>query len=109
MTQLGDLLGIRLEDFGALGRAPGGPEPTAPFDLDGATLTGHLLAEKIHLTGAIAVARFSGGVADGRPALTQSNFGRGIGYYLATVPDATAAGRITTWLAEAAGVRAGVA
>ena len=64
LTQLGDLLGIRLEDFGALGRAPGGPEPTAPFDLDGATLTGHLLAEKIHLTGAISggpVQRGSGG------------------------------------------------
>jgi len=105
LTQLGDLLGIRLEDFGALGRAPGGPEPTVPFDLDGATLTGHLLAEKIHLTGATAVARFNAAVAEDRPALTQSTFGRGIGYYLATVPDAAAAGTITTWLAEAAGVR----
>jgi len=84
---------------------PGGPEPTAPFDLDGARLTGHLLAEEIHLAGASAVAQFSGGAADGRPALTQSAYGQGIGYYLATVPDAAVAGRITAWLAEAAGVR----
>ena len=104
LTRLGGLLGIRLEDFGALGPAPGGPEPTAPFDLDGVTLTGHLLAEEMHLAGATAVARFSGGAADGRPALTRSAYGQGFGYYLATVPDAAAAGRITSWLAEAAGV-----
>ena len=40
-----------------------------------------------------------------RAALTESAYGRGIGYYLATLPDAAAARRITTWLAEAAGVR----
>lgn len=105
LTQLGDLLGIRLEDFGALGRAFGGPEPTVLINFDGATLTGHLLAEAIHLAGATAVAGFSGGPADGRPALTRAAYGQGIGYYLATLPDAAAAGRITAWLAEAAGVR----
>ncbi|WP_084003298.1 beta-galactosidase [Agromyces aureus] len=97
LTQLGDVLGVRLEDFGAL-VAPDAPaeqpgERFAPFGgslAGGAVLeesTGTLLAEEIHVTDAAVEASFVGGRLTGRPALTARRHGRGTARYLATVPD----------------------
>jgi beta-galactosidase len=106
LTQLGPLLGVRVEDFNALALDEDGPgKCRAPFELAGETVYGRLLAEEIQLTGATPVATFGEGRLTGRPSLTRAAYGRGTGYYLATLPDAAAAYQLTGWLARAAAVR----
>ena len=96
-----DMLGIRLEDFGALvaphaaATEPG--ERTAPFGpatdalvtdaRPGPHGTGTLLAEHLHLEGAEAEAVFTAGRRTGDPALTRHQHGSGAARYLATLPD----------------------
>jgi beta-galactosidase len=125
LTQLGPLLGITLEDFGALafaaaaastglsageaaGSAPAataGPgQKTAPFDTPGGAATGELLAEEVHLAGAEQLGAFRGGRLDGRPAFTVNPSGSGRAYYLATIPDAAGKETVTSQVFEAAGV-----
>ncbi|UYN82732.1 MAG: beta-galactosidase [Microcella sp.] len=96
-----DLLGIRLEDFGALVSpdapasepgerlAPFGPstDDAAPDARPGPHGVGTLLAEHLHLAGAEAEARFSAGRRAGDPALTRHAHGAGAARYLATLPD----------------------
>ncbi|MBX9472504.1 beta-galactosidase [Microcella sp.] len=100
LPRWGAMLGVRLEDFGAL-VAPGAPaeepgERWAPFaastdarsELHG---TGTLLAEHLHLVEATAEAVFTAGRRTGDPALTHHAHGAGAARYLATVPDRAAA------------------
>ena len=101
LTQLRGLLGIRVEDFGALvapdaptgvpgereARFGGGPGDSAG-DADAlGDLVGTLLAEEIEATDATVEASFTSGRRAGHPALTARRAGRGVARYLATVPD----------------------
>jgi beta-galactosidase len=95
LTRLGPLLGVRLEDFGAL-VAPDAPAG-APGEREarlagsglagGADLVGTLVAEELHTTDAAVEAAFTSGRRAGHPALTRRAAGRGIARYLGTVPD----------------------
>jgi beta-galactosidase len=106
LTQLGPLLGVRVEEFHPLALDEDGPgERWAPFKLAGEPLRGRLLAEEIQLAGATPVATFRKGRLSGCPSLTSAAYGQGVGYYLATLPDADSALSLTAWLADAAGVR----
>jgi beta-galactosidase len=106
LTQLGSLLGIWVEDFGAL-VAPGAAGPgqsTAPLGSPLGSVTGTFLAEEIHPTDADVLGRFTGGRLDGQPAFTQNDVGAGRAYYLATIPDAAGAVTITAHLLAEAGI-----
>jgi beta-galactosidase len=95
LTQLGELAGVWIEDFGALvspDAALGAPgEREARFAgvglAGGADLVGTFVAEEIHTTDATVEATFASGRLDGHPALTRRAAGLGVVRYLATVPD----------------------
>ncbi len=85
-----ELLGLRVVDW--LPLAAGGS-----VDLrfaDGTIGTGTLWSELIALHGAEVLATFSGGVLDGKPAVTRNRFGSGEATYLGTRPDAVAVKRV---------------
>ncbi|KAF2418529.1 beta-galactosidase [Microbacterium sp. B35-30] len=106
LTQLGPVLGLRFEDFGALAGAavsasgvgglkaetaavPGAGAvagAAATFRLGGAAQSGRLVAESVHATGASVVAAFDSGLQAGAPALTRHRFGAGEAWYVATQP-----------------------
>lgn len=89
VTRLGDLLGIRLEDFGALvaveARGHGERDVYAAGSLG--EFRGTVHAEEIHARGAEVEARFTTGRSRGNPALTRHHHGAGIARYIATLPD----------------------
>jgi beta-galactosidase len=106
LAQLGPVLGIWLEDHGAL-VAPGANGPgqsSAPLGSPLGTVTGTFLAEEIHATDAVVLGTFTGGRLDGRPAFTRNDVGTGRAYYLATIPDAAGAVTITAHLLAEAGI-----
>ncbi|KQZ85322.1 hypothetical protein ASD56_02945 [Microbacterium sp. Root166] len=122
LTQLGPVLGVRFEDFGALGGASTGgtgvgaqvasttgPGGTVSFGLDGASLPGRLFAERVHSEGATVVAAFETGLAAGSPALTRRAHGAGEAWYVATQPVGEALDAVVAAVVEAAGVRPVVA
>ena len=102
---LRELLGIRVEEFHPLGpdervrlvpAAGGDPAgPTAPV--------GELWSETVRLAGARAVARYAGGVLDGRPAVTRRRVGAGVAYYVSTRLDPDGYGALLAAVAAAAG------
>lgn len=112
LTQLGPLLGVRLEDFGALvapDAVDGTPgERAARFVgtglAGGADLVGTLVAEELHVTDAAVEASFTSGRRTGHPALTRRAAGRGIARYLGTVPDEAGAQAVVDRLLADAGV-----
>lgn len=89
VTQLGGMLGIRLEDFGALVALdhPGAGEREALVDGPWGVLRGTVHAEEIEAVSADVEATFSSGRRGGHPALTRNDHGRGVARYLATLPD----------------------
>ncbi|WP_022885925.1 beta-galactosidase [Glaciibacter superstes] len=106
LTQLGPLLGVRVEDFGAL-VSPGADAPgqaIAPFTGPFGEVTGTLLAEEIHVETATVLGSFAGGRLDGRPAFTQRAVGDGRAYYLATIPDAAGTASVAGHLLAEAGI-----
>ncbi|WP_203579935.1 beta-galactosidase [Microbacterium hibisci] len=116
LTQLGPVLGLRFEDFGALAGTSAGAagvgalngdavqaarsaaaRGVVAFDLEGAELSGRFVAEAVHATGATVVASFASGLQTGAPALTRHRFGAGEAWYVATQPvgnGASAAGPV---------------
>lgn len=128
LTQLGGMLGLRLEDFGALVDPASPPEVPgerfAPLEGPLGAVTGTLLAEELHVLGvagsddaadgaatgadapapAEVEARFTAGRRAGDPALTVRRHGRGSARYLATVPDEQGADAIVGHVLAAAGV-----
>jgi beta-galactosidase len=98
------LLGLRVEDFLPLasGRSPVGllgdplwskrlaevnPPPRRSIGIQlemSAEAEGELWSELIEAEGAEVIGTFVGGDLDGRPAVTQHAFGRGVSYYLGT-------------------------
>ncbi|MFL0410458.1 beta-galactosidase [Microbacterium paludicola] len=118
LTQLGPVLGVRFEDFGALHGAAtggtgvgaqsarsGGPTTTAGFRVAGGAHRGRLVAERVHATGAEVVATFSDGSAAGSPALTRHRHGAGEAWYVATQPVAEGLDAVVGAVIEASGVR----
>ncbi|MFF9481307.1 beta-galactosidase [Streptomyces sp. NPDC014733] len=95
---LRELLGLRVEEFW--------PQP------EGAVLTlqgsyagrADLWAEDVVLAGAEALARFTGGPLDGRPAVTRHPYGRGTAWYVATHPEPAVLRALLDDVREAAGV-----
>ena len=118
LTQLGPVLGVRFEDFGALGgattggagvgaqtgRSRGGGE-SVEVRFGDSSFTGRLVAEKVHAEGAEVVASFTDGLAAGSPALTRNPHGRGEAWYAATMPDAAGLDAIVGAVVAASGVR----
>ncbi|WP_194396589.1 beta-galactosidase [Microbacterium atlanticum] len=121
VTQLGPVLGLRFEDFGALpgasaggsgiGALTAGPSPAAPsgggvtFTLGGQPRTGRLVAESVHPAGATVVASFDSGLRAGAPALTRHRFGTGEAWYVATQPDADGVDAVVATVVAASGAR----
>jgi beta-galactosidase len=123
LVGLQGVLGVRVEDFGALVPPPAartsrsagdagssenlGPvgEMEAPFAWHGRTIVGHYFAEEIHTDTAEILGVFSGGRLRGRPALTRNTRGSGLGYYVATIPDDPGMEALLADISKAAGVR----
>ncbi len=117
------MLGIRFEDFSALGGVSTGgmgvgalsatavlTEPdTAAFRVGGVEGTGNLVAEVVHAEGADVVASFASGPSATGPAVTRHRHGDGEAWYVATVPDAAGADAIVDALLQASGVEPVVA
>ena len=78
------LLGLRVEDFSPLAA---GKWIDIDLESPGAGI-GELWSELIEPEGAEVIGSFSGGDLDGRPAVTQHGYGRGVSYYLGTRLDA---------------------
>jgi beta-galactosidase len=74
------LLGIRIDEFGALAD---GQELDVVF-AGGNQGRSDLWADPIGLEGAEAIATYAGGPLGGRPALTRNRLGRGTAYYVGT-------------------------
>ncbi len=110
LTQLGPVLGVGLDDFGALAAHPGGPVMPEPardaigVDWQGAAFRGSLLAEDLRAEGAEVLARFTDGIPIGRPALTRNPHGAGEAWYVGTQPDRLGIARIVDALLARAGV-----
>ena len=106
LTQLSPLLGIWLEDFGALvppdSAGPG--QSVAPLSSPVGEIVGTLLAEEIHADGATVIGSFIGGRLDGRPAFTVNAVDEGRAYYLATVPDVDGADFVVRHVLAEAGI-----
>lgn len=109
LTQLGELCGIRLEDFGAL-VAPSAPahepgEREARFVGEFVPeQAGTLFAEEIEATDSTVEAVFTSGRRAGHPALTARAAGAGVARYLATVPDEAGALAVVDHVLADAGV-----
>ncbi|NJC23911.1 beta-galactosidase [Arthrobacter pigmenti] len=103
LTQLGSVLGVTVEEFGAL--AVDGPgQSSAPVSFGSTSFDGFFLAEEIAATDAQVLASFSGGRTSGLPAFTARSFGAGRAYYLATVPDDDGARLVSAHVFAGAGV-----
>ncbi|MDQ0574480.1 beta-galactosidase [Agromyces albus] len=109
LTQLGELYGIRLDDFGALvapgAAGPGEREARFAGDALGESV-GTLVAEEIEIEAADATveASFTSGRLAGHPALTVRRTGNGTARYLATVPDEAGAQAVIDHVLADAGV-----
>ncbi|WP_243076447.1 beta-galactosidase [Microbacterium sp. SS28] len=121
LTQLGPLLGVRFEDFGALpGASTGGMGVGAGVGAQIANAAGgsvvsvrfgdrsfggRLVAESVHAEAAEVVATFGDGLAAGGPALTRNPHGLGEAWYVATMPDTEGLDAVVSAVLAASGVR----
>jgi beta-galactosidase len=125
IVALRDVLGVALEDFGALvppetltsadsagevaaHAVPDGPgQSEAPLDGPAGRIVGQYFAEELMVQDAEVLGRFTEGRTAGRAALTRKKHGGGgRGYYLATIPDDDGMTAVLRWLAAEAGVSA---
>lgn len=128
LTLLGDVVGLRYEDFGALaGESSGGSgvgalsieaahaareaasRGTVSFSFNGVSCAGRLVAESVHAAGATVLGTFQTGLHAGSPALTSHRFGAGEAWYVATHPSGDALDAIVDAVVSASGVRPVVA
>jgi beta-galactosidase len=93
-----ELLGIRTEEFHPL-------LEDYRVDLSDGT-TGRVWSEHVHAEGAETLATFTGYPLAGVPALTRRNAGRGVAWYLATLPDRDGIENLLDKLLAEAGVTA---
>nr|WP_314840682.1 beta-galactosidase [uncultured Microbacterium sp.] len=125
IVALRDVLGVALEDFGALvppetltsadsagevaaHAVPDGPgQSEASLDGPAGRIVGQYFAEELMVQDAEVLGRFTEGRTAGRAALTRKkDGGGGRGYYLATIPDDDGMTAVLRWLAAEAGVSA---
>jgi len=122
LVSLRAVLGVALEDFGALvppasvrgadsagevasHASVGGPgQSEAPLESPAGRIVGQYFAEELLVQDAEVLGRFTEGRTAGRAALTRHTFGAGLGYYLATIPDDDGMTAVLGWLAAEAGV-----
>lgn len=122
LVSLRAVLGVALEDFGALvppasvrgadsagevasHASVGGPgQSEAPLESPAGRIVGQYFAEELLVQDAEVLGRFTEGRTTGRAALTRHTFGAGLGYYLATIPDDDGMAAVLGWLAAEAGV-----
>jgi beta-galactosidase len=102
-ASLASLLGIRVEEYWPV-------EDGVELDVRSSefgSFTARMWAEWFDLAGTRAdvVASIEGGPLDGQPALLAHRFGEGIAWYVATVPQDEALGRVLRAVAVEAGVR----
>ncbi len=111
IQRLGAILGITLEDFGALVPRDADEPGEREARVEGAfgDAVGELFAEEIWLDGAEAVATFSSGRRTGNPAVTRHQAGAGTAWYAATVLDDEGCDALVSHLAAEAGVEPVVA
>ena len=95
-----NLLGLRVVDFHPL---PPDQDIALRF-ADGTQARGEVWSERIDLSGAEAIATFSGSDLAGRPAVTSYRFGSGTAFYLGTRPDGLAMARLLREACSRAGV-----
>jgi beta-galactosidase len=118
LTQLGPLLGVRFEDFGALGGSTTGGMgvgaqavrsttggTTVPVRFGDLTFAGRLVAESVHAEDATVLAAFADGLNAGSPALTRHPAGLGEAWYVATMPDSEGLDAVVAAVVAASGVR----
>ncbi|MHA6511862.1 beta-galactosidase [Tessaracoccus sp. Z1128] len=98
-TLLGDLLGVRVIEFGALALTPPGQRSSAVTGELG-DFEGTHVAEEILVHDADVVARFRGGRADATPAVTVRAEGDGRAVYVATIPDDAGLRSLVRFVAE---------
>jgi beta-galactosidase len=108
---LRDLLGVRAEEFHPLREGEHvalravGTRSVDMRSVDMRSARGTVWSERLSADGAEVLARYSGGVLDGLPAVTRRAAGDGVAWYLSTRLDGDAYTRLLTGAAEAAGVR----
>ncbi|NQD86886.1 beta-galactosidase [Paenarthrobacter sp. CM16] len=122
LVGLRDLLGISIDEFGALvppsdagdfssagatssavgGHGPGQAHSTVqgPFG----EVRGEYFAEELRPHGAEVIGSFTDGRLAGHPALTRNSHGTGVATYLATIPDDTGMVAAMAWALREAGV-----
>ena len=112
------MLGVRFEDFGALGGASTGGMGVGAQTARGSTgagtasvrcgdrsFAGTLVAESVHAEDATVVATFEDGLDAGSPALTRHRSGLGEAWYVATMPDPAGLDAVVAAVVAASGVR----
>lgn len=123
LTRLRSVMGVRLEEFGALvppspsatsksagqeettaDSSPRSGEQSAAFGYPGAKGIGEYFAELVHADGAKVLGRFTSGRHVGKPAFTCNDSGTGRGYYLATIPDDATMTELCRWILDEAEV-----
>ncbi|WP_022891675.1 beta-galactosidase [Agromyces subbeticus] len=109
--RLRQTLGVWIEEF-APPAAPdlrargGGTPPPVPLtgDIFGGDATGSVWAESVRVEHAETLATFTGGALAGWPAVTRRAAGAGHAWYVATLPEPAALGRLVSRVVEEAGV-----
>lgn len=120
---LREVLGVTVEDFGALigpssengpwsvGDSAAGGSGTGPGQSHASvngpfgSIRGEYFCEEVRVLGADVLGTFTDGRLKGAPALTQQTHGTGRGIYLATIPDDAGIRRIIAWSLAEAGVQ----
>lgn len=83
LGELGDALGIRVEEFAPLADGMTAGVSGEPF----ASFAGSEWSEVTHVVDAEVLSRFDEGFAAGGPAVTRRSHGEGSAWYVATLPD----------------------
>ena len=88
LGELGELLGVRIEEFAppAEPSVSGGPIPKLSLGGLGAGTAGEW-AEVLRAESATVLSCYSGGTLDGSPAITRRLRGEGVAWYVSTLPD----------------------
>jgi beta-galactosidase len=94
---LRDLLGVRVEEFHPVAEGSRVTLSTGH--------TGDRWSETVHCAGAEALATYTGGVLDGRPAITRHRYGAGFAWYVSTRLDEPGQDALLARVAADAGVR----
>ncbi|TDX74947.1 beta-galactosidase [Rathayibacter sp. PhB151] len=122
LVGLRDVLGVTVDEFGALvppsgpsgpssagspgfvTPAPGEGESSAAVTGPFGELRGEYFAEELRPLHGDVIGHFADGRLAGRPALTRNAYGDGLGVYLGTVPDDAGMRTVLAWLLAGAGI-----